>query len=74
MTDAAVRPRNEPRNDKVEDRSDAGSGCVAPPRRQDRRYGAALLGGTALLLLVGGLAEGAWRHHQADLGVAATAQ
>src|SRR4030095_8866912 len=78
MTDTAVRPKNEPndepRNEKVEDRRGAESDRVALPRRRGRRYGAALLGGTALLALVGGLAQGAWRHHQANLGVAATAQ
>ena len=76
MTDTAVRPRSEPRNENIEDRPDADAGTdrVALPRRRGRRYGTALLGGTALLLLVGGLAQGAWRHHQADLGVAATAQ
>ena len=57
MTDTAVRPKNEPRNEKVEDRRDAGTDRVALPRRRGRRYGAALLGGTALLLLVGGLAR-----------------
>jgi RND family efflux transporter MFP subunit len=47
---------------------------VTPPRKQGRRYGTALLCGTALLLLVGGLAAGTWRRHEADLGVAATSQ
>src|SRR6478609_5932986 len=75
MTDTAVRPKSEPRNEKVEEhRRDAETDRVALPRKRGRSYGAALLGGTALLLLVGGLAEGAWRHHEADLGVAATAQ
>ena len=74
MTDTVVRPKNESKNEKVEGRRDAESDRVALPRRRGRRYGAALLGGTALLLLVGGLAQGAWRHHQANLGVAATAR
>jgi hypothetical protein len=74
MTDTVVRPKNESKNEKVEDRRDAESDRVALPRRRGRRYGAALLGGTALLLLVGGLAGGAWGHYRAELGVAATAQ
>src|SRR4051812_4429639 len=74
MTDTAVRPKREARNEKVEDRRDGETDRVTLPRKRGRRYGAALLGGTALVLLVGGLAEGSWRRHQADLGVAATAQ
>ena len=34
----------------------------------------ALFGGSAPLLLLGGLAMGGWRHYQAELDVAATAQ
>ena len=75
MTDTAVRPKNESRNEsrgsaRRRDRPHRGAAAES----DGRRYGAALLGGAALLLLVGGLAQGAWRHHQADLGVAATAQ
>jgi RND family efflux transporter MFP subunit len=70
MTDTAVRPRIE----NVEDRRDAEPDRVAPPPKRGRRYGAALLGGTALFLLLGGLAIGTWRRHEADLGVAVTAQ
>ena len=57
MTDTAVRPKNESRNQNVEDRPGAGPDRVGLPRKPGRRYGAALLGGTALLLLVGGLAR-----------------
>jgi RND family efflux transporter MFP subunit len=44
---------------------------VAPKRR---RYGGALFGGSALLLLMGGLGLGSWRHRQAEVDVATTAQ
>jgi RND family efflux transporter MFP subunit len=44
------------------------------PRKQRRRYGGALFGGSALLLLAGALGLGGWHHYQARLEVAATAQ
>jgi RND family efflux transporter MFP subunit len=66
-----------PKKESVQDGPDPEADRVvelptAPPRA--RRRGAALFGGCALLLLLGGLGTGAWRHYQADLGVAATAQ
>ena len=74
MTEIRVRPKSE----DVRDRPDPETDRVvtlpnAVPKRR-RRYGGALLGGTALLLLVGGLGTGVWRHYQAGLEVAATAQ
>jgi RND family efflux transporter MFP subunit len=48
-----------------------------PPNQpaKPRRFGGRLLFGTgALLLLVGGLGTGAWRHYQAQLVTAATAE
>jgi RND family efflux transporter MFP subunit len=74
MTEIRVRPKNE----GVQDRRDAETDRVvmlpnALPKRR-RSYGGALLGGSALLLLLGGLAIGGWRHYQAELEVAATAQ
>src|ERR1700748_146310 len=45
-----------------------------PPRKRQRRYGGALFGASALLLLAGALALGSWHHYQAGLEVAATAQ
>jgi RND family efflux transporter MFP subunit len=47
-----------------------------PPKRTGkpgRSGGRALFGAAALLLLLGGLGAGAWRHYQAQLMVAATA-
>jgi RND family efflux transporter MFP subunit len=74
MTETSVRPKKE----SVQDRLDPGTDRVvalpnaAPPKRQ-RGYGGALFGATALLLLLGGLGLGGWRHYQAELAVAATA-
>ena len=48
----------------------------APPNRtgKPRRSGGRLLFGAVALLLLGGLGTGAWRHYQAQLLVAATAE
>jgi RND family efflux transporter MFP subunit len=47
----------------------------APPNQtgKPRRFGGRLLLGAIVLLLLGGLGAGAWRHYQAQLTVAATA-
>jgi RND family efflux transporter MFP subunit len=65
--------------DDVQDHLDSKTDrVVAPPNtaRKPRRYryGGALFGGSALLLLVGGLGLGGWRHYKAELDAAATAQ
>src|ERR1700677_2443277 len=64
--------------DGVEDRRDPETDRVVelPPNvaREPRRYGGVLLGTSVLLLLAGGLGIGGWRHYQADLDAAATAQ
>jgi RND family efflux transporter MFP subunit len=69
--------RERPQVDAVEDRHDPETdrGVELPPNvvRKPRGYGGALLGASALVLLLGGLAMGAWRHHQATLEAAATA-
>jgi RND family efflux transporter MFP subunit len=76
MTETSVRPKR----DIVQDRLDPGTDRVvaalpnaARPKRR-RRYGGALFGATALLLLLGSLGMGGWRHYQAELAVAATMQ
>jgi RND family efflux transporter MFP subunit len=68
-----------PKKESVQDRLDPDTDRVvglpnaAPPKRRSR-YGGALFGSIALLLLLGGLAIGGWRHYQAVLAVAATMQ
>jgi RND family efflux transporter MFP subunit len=67
-----------PKKPTAEDPLDPGTSRVtAPPNgpsKPRRRYGGALLGASALLLLAGSLGAGAWRHYQADLDVAANLQ
>ena len=74
MTETQMRPKNE----GVRDRSDpAAHRVVALPGtggKWRRGYRATLLGGVALLLLLGGLGTGAWRYYQAELDVAATVE
>jgi RND family efflux transporter MFP subunit len=62
-----VEERRDPEIDRV---------VTLPPNvaREPRRYGGVLLGTGVLLLLAGGLGIGGWRHYQADLDAAATAQ
>lgn len=56
-----------PRQKDTEDRPDPGSDrVVALPRTRRRGYGGVMLGAGALLLLIGGIGSGAWRHYQAD--------
>src|SRR5262249_40785781 len=70
--------RERPTNEDVRDRRNPEIDRVIPlpgaVRKRQRRYGAALLGGSALLLLVGGLGIGGWRYYQAELALATTAQ
>jgi RND family efflux transporter MFP subunit len=74
MSEIRVRPKI----DGVEDRRNPETDRVVelPPyvAREPRRYGGVLLGTSVLLLLAGGLGIGGWRHYQADLDAAATAQ
>ena len=75
MTETSVRPKREVVQDRLDpdtDRVVALPNAVPPKRR--RRYGGALFGATALLLLLGSLGIGGWRHYQAELAVAATMQ
>jgi RND family efflux transporter MFP subunit len=74
MTEIRVQPKNENVEDRVDPQTDR---VVALPngRRKGRhRYGGVLVGGSTLLLLLGGLGIGGWRHYQAGVEVAATAQ
>jgi RND family efflux transporter MFP subunit len=61
--------------DDVEERRDPQTDRVVPlpnrSRKRPRKYGGALLGAGALLLLAGGLGLGAFRHYQAGLALAA---
>jgi RND family efflux transporter MFP subunit len=73
MTEIRVRPKL----DGVQDRRDPETDrAVELPNAAHklRRYRGAPLGAGALLLLVGGLGFGGWRHYQAELDAAATAQ
>jgi RND family efflux transporter MFP subunit len=74
MTEIRVR-RNI---DGVQDRRDPETDRVITipnaPRKRRRRYGGALSGAGVLLLLVGGLGIGGWRHYRAELDTAAIAQ
>jgi RND family efflux transporter MFP subunit len=73
MTEIHLLPKNEGGQDRPDPEADR---VVALPHkgRKRRGYGGALFGGITLLLLLGGLAIGAWRHYQAELEVAATLQ
>jgi RND family efflux transporter MFP subunit len=65
-----------PKKANVQDRVDSDTGRAAPPDKTDtpqrRSRGGMLFGSIALLLLLGGLAMGGWRHYQAEHAVAAT--
>jgi RND family efflux transporter MFP subunit len=74
MTEMDVRPQNEGARERLDPETDRVVEFPNTGRKRRRRYGAPLLGGIALLLLVGGLGTGAWRHYQAELAVAATSQ
>jgi RND family efflux transporter MFP subunit len=64
-----------PKLDHVRERRDSETDRVVPlpnrTRKRPRRYGGALLGAGALLLLAGGLGLGAFRHYQAELALTA---
>jgi RND family efflux transporter MFP subunit len=74
MTEIRVRPKNENAEDRPDSKDDRVVALPNPGRKGRRRYGGALFGGIALLLLLGGLGIGGWRHYQAGLEVASTAQ
>jgi RND family efflux transporter MFP subunit len=74
MSEIRVRPKTEDVQDRLDPETDRVVGLPDMPRKRRLGYGGALLGGSALLLLIGGLATGGWRHYEARLDVAATAQ
>jgi RND family efflux transporter MFP subunit len=67
LKDEGAQDRPDPETDRVVE-------LPKSARKRGRRYGSALLGGGVLLLLAGGVGIGGWRHYQAGLEVAATAQ
>lgn len=54
--------------------SEANGPFLGSKERRNRRSGAAKFGSAALLVLVGALALGGWRHYQADRELAATSE
>ncbi len=67
-----------PKNSIINDTDEPGVDRVpdTPPGRprKPRRFGGRLVFGAVALLLLGGLGTGAWRHYQAQLAIAATAE
>src|SRR5271169_3865603 len=74
MTEIRVRPKNEVLKDRPNPETDRVVTLPSAVPKRRRRYGGALFGASALLLLAGGLAMGGWRHYRAELDVVATAQ
>jgi RND family efflux transporter MFP subunit len=74
MSEVRERPKNENVQDQPDPQIDRVVELPKDGRKRRRRFRGALLGGGTLLLLVGGLGIGGWRHYQAGLAVAATAQ
>jgi RND family efflux transporter MFP subunit len=70
MSEVDERPQKK----SVQDRLEPSIARVGQAHKPQRRYGGALLGGGALLVLLGGLGIGGWRHYRAGLEVAAIAQ
>jgi RND family efflux transporter MFP subunit len=74
MTQIDLRPKTEDVQDRRDPETDRVVGLPPNVARKPRRYGGALLGASALGLLLGGLAIGGWHHYQTVLEAAATAQ
>ncbi|WP_375788658.1 efflux RND transporter periplasmic adaptor subunit [Bradyrhizobium sp. Pha-3] len=72
MTEIDVRPHENFRD--LEPPGNATGPVLRAEGKPERRSGTAIFGATALLLLVGGLGAGGWRHYQAEREVAATAE
>jgi RND family efflux transporter MFP subunit len=74
MTEIRERPIREAVRDRLDPETDRVIALPGALRKRRRRYGGALFGAGALLLLVGGLGVGAWRHYRAALEVATVSQ
>ncbi|HEY2533304.1 MAG TPA: efflux RND transporter periplasmic adaptor subunit [Xanthobacteraceae bacterium] len=74
MSEIRIRPKSDGGQARFDPAADRVIALPKAPQNQRRRYGGALLGGSALLLLVGGLTIGSWRHYQAGLEVAVAAR
>jgi RND family efflux transporter MFP subunit len=75
MNEIHLLPKNSIIHDTHE--PDVDRAPDTPPSRTGKpgRFGGrSLFGAIALLLLAGGLGTGAWRHHQAQIGLAATTE
>ncbi|MGY4310835.1 RND family efflux transporter MFP subunit [Bradyrhizobium sp. JR3.5] len=72
MTEIDVRPDRTLHD--LDRPSEANGRFLRTEDRPGRRSGAAVFGSAALVLLVGGLALGGWRHYQAGRDVAATSE
>jgi RND family efflux transporter MFP subunit len=70
MNEIHVLPKKANVQDRVDPGTDRAPDKTETPQRRSR--GGMLFGSIALLLLVGGLAIGGWRHYQAERAVAAT--
>jgi RND family efflux transporter MFP subunit len=74
MSEIRLLPTKEAAPERLDAESDRVIALPDVGRKRRRRYGGALFGAGALLLLSGGLGIGAWRHYQAALAVAAAAE
>jgi RND family efflux transporter MFP subunit len=74
MNELHVLPKKANVQDRVDPDSDRAPAPDKTDRPQGRSRGGMLLGAGVLVLLLGGLGLGGWRHYQAELAVAATAQ
>jgi RND family efflux transporter MFP subunit len=74
MTEMRVQGKLETAQDQPDSETDRVIAIPHRPQKQQRRYGGALLGASVLLLLMGGLGIGGWRHYRGELDTAATAQ
>lgn len=74
MTEIHATPKGESVEVQPDLEPDRDVALPNPGHKRRRRNGTTLFGMSALLLLVGGLGVGGWRHHQANLEVATIAQ